>query len=142
MEIEYQLSRTVNAAASECWHLLTDASRAHEWMTVISSAQAQGEPGVGRIIHARGGLLGVTTSALQTVHLWEPERRYGWRGEDPFPLVVECTLDDADHGTEFHVEAAADPGRFFRVGKSVVRRAVHTQLNRSGDRFQRLIEAG
>ena len=141
MEIEFELSRRIAAPTSICWELVTDPERAPEWLTLVTSAQAEGEPGPGRVIHARGGMLGVTTSTRQVVHLWEPQRRYGWRGEEPFPLVVECTLDEADDDTDFHVRAAADPGRFFPVGKSVVRRAARSQFSRSADRFQRLVEA-
>lgn len=140
MEIDVQLARTVAAPAADCWQLLTDPSRAHEWITIVSSARAEGEPGPGRIIHARGGLLGITTTTRQQVHLWEPERGYGWRGDDPFPLVVECRLDETPDGTTLRLDAGADPGRFFPVGTSVVRRAVHRQLHRSADRFQQIVE--
>jgi carbon monoxide dehydrogenase subunit G len=142
MEIEYDLSRSLRAPVSDCWALITDPQRTPEWLTIVSDARAEGPPGEGQVISARGGLLGITTRTRQTVHLWEPERRYGWRGDDPFPLVVECTLEPAGDGTEFRVQAAATPGRFFPVGKSVVRRAVRSQLHRSADRFQRLVEGG
>jgi uncharacterized protein YndB with AHSA1/START domain len=143
VEIELELSRRIAAPASRCWELITAPERAPEWITIVSEATAEGEPGLGRVIHARGGLLGVHASTTQTVHLWQPERRYGWRGEDPFPLVIECTLDEeADRSTVFHVRAAAAPGRFLAVGRRVLHRTVRTQLSRSADRFQQLVEAG
>lgn len=142
MEISHELSRELAAPPSACWRLLTDVERAPEWLTVVDSARAEGPPGEGRIIHARGGMLGISTGARQVVHLWEPERRYGWRGEEPFPLVVECTLDEIDAGTRFAVHAHARPGRFFPVAGTVLRRAVRSHLTRSADRFQRLVESG
>ncbi len=142
MEIQYELSRSLRAPVATCWELITEPERAPEWMTLVTHAEAEGPPGLGRVINARGGLLGITTSTRQTVHLWEPERRYGWHGDDPFPLVVECTLEPLDDGTEFRVEAGAEPGRFFPVARSVVRRAVRSQLHRSADRFQHLVETG
>jgi uncharacterized protein YndB with AHSA1/START domain len=142
VEIELELSRRIAAPASRCWELITAPERAPEWLTIVSEATAEGEPGLGRVIHARGGLLGVNASTTQTVHLWEPERRYGWRGEDPFPLVIECTLHEQEQSTDFHVRAAAAPGRFLPVGRRMLRRTVRTQLSRSADRFQQLVETG
>lgn len=141
MEIEERVAERVRASAAACWELLTDPGRAHEWMTVVRSAWTEDEPGAGRVVHATGGLLGVSVTTRQTVHLWEPCRRYGWRGDDPFPVVVECTLDEVDDGTELAVAAAAAPGRFFGVARPVVRRAARRQLASSARRFRRLVEA-
>jgi carbon monoxide dehydrogenase subunit G len=142
VEIDYEATRWVAAPRHACWDLLTDPWRAHEWLTLVSSATAEGEPGVGRVIHARGGMLGISTTTEQVVHLWQPQERYGWRGDDPFPLSVEVTLREAAADTEFVVRATASPGGFFPVGKSVLKRALRTQFNRSADRFQRLVESG
>lgn len=140
LEMDYRHSEHVAAPAATCWELLTDPSRAHEWMTIVRSAEAEGEPGPGRVIHATGGLLGVRVRTQQTVHLWEPCRRYGWQGEDPFPLVVECTLEELAAGTELTVEAQAAPGRFFGVGRRVLRRTAHAQVAASARRFRELVE--
>jgi uncharacterized protein YndB with AHSA1/START domain len=142
VSISFELSRDLAAAPADCWQLLTDVERAPEWLTIVDEAQPEGQPGEGRVIHARGGMLGIHTDTRQVVHLWEPERRYGWRGEDPFPLTVECTLDEIDVGTRFTVAAVAEPGRFVPVAKTVLRRAARSQLTRSADRFQRLVESG
>jgi carbon monoxide dehydrogenase subunit G len=141
MEVELEESREVAAPRDDCWEVLTDPARAPEWMTAIDEASSDDEPGEGRVIHARGGLLGVHVSTQQRVHLWEPRTRYGWSGDRPFPLAIEITLTALEpERTRVDVWGHARPGRFFPVGGRMVRGAVRRQLSRSADNFQRLVE--
>ena len=142
MELELEASREVHAPRDRCWEILTDPGRAPEWLTIVDEASTDDAPGEGRIIHARGGLLGVHVTTRQRVHLWEPRDRYGWCGDRPFPLTIEITLTPVgQQRTRVDVRGHARPGRSFPVGGRLVRRAVRRQLSRSADNFVRVVRS-
>jgi uncharacterized protein YndB with AHSA1/START domain len=138
----FEQTREAAAPVETCWDVLTDPERGSEWLAFADEVQAEGEPGVGQVLIARGSLLGASVHARSEVHRYDPHESFGWTGEQPFPTRIEIELTPVDDATTELVSSfEADPGRFFPVGKRLAMRKIRGQFTRSADRLVELIEA-
>jgi hypothetical protein len=134
--------RTVVAPVERCFDVLTDADRAHEWLTIARTVWAEGGQGLGRRLHAEGSYLGVSLHVTQTVDVWDPPTRYGWSGDDPIPLRFRFDLDELGPArTRLEAVAVAEIDGLFSMGARLAARSLRRQFARSGDRLKQLMES-
>jgi uncharacterized protein YndB with AHSA1/START domain len=135
-------SREANAPREVCWAILTDPDRGADWLTFADEVRAEGDPGIGQVLVAKGALIGVPIHARSEVHRYDEPSAFGWRGEEPFPTSVVVELEDLEDGrTKLTTTLEADPGRFFPVGKKMAMRTIRKQFSRSADQLVELAEA-
>jgi carbon monoxide dehydrogenase subunit G len=137
----FEEQRTAQAPIACCWEVLTDPTRAPEWVPFVSDASVQGPPGVGRQLTVTGSLLGISMDTSQTVDTWEAPHRYGWCADEPFPTRLRVRLAEIDETTtDIRAAIEAEPGRFVSVGARLANRTIRRQFARSADRLVALAE--
>lgn len=139
---EFDWTRTVNGATpQQCFDVVTDPTRANEWVSMASSVTAEGEPGVGRILHIKAGLIGVSINLDATVTQWDEPAAYAYGGDKPFHQHMTFTFEPAGDDTTLHCRVEFDPGKFFKFGTGKLAAATFgKQFEGDLDRLVRLIE--
>jgi carbon monoxide dehydrogenase subunit G len=138
---ELEESREVDAPIEACWNVLTDPALGAHWLAFADEVQAEGEPGIGQKLLAKGSLLGAPINASSEVDKFDEPRVFGWSGAKPFPTDFRFELTEIDASTtRIDSTVALDPGRFFPVGKRMAMRAVRGQVRKSADALASLIE--
>ncbi len=96
---EVRASITINAPIDDVWHLIMDASRLHEWVTIHRRLVESDKTSMTQVMSLRG--------AHFTVH-WEltasdPPRHASWRGRGPAHSTAEIdyTLTSVGDATRF-----------------------------------------
>lgn len=118
---EYDWTRTVAGASPQaCFDVVTDPSRASEWVSMAQEVTAEGEPGVGRVLRINAGLLGVRIAMVATVTQWDEPTAYAYAGDKPFHQHMYFTFTEDGADTTLGCRVEFDPGRFFRLGTARV----------------------
>ena len=113
-----------------CFDYIEDPDNGADWASFATQVTAEGEPGVGREVHAHVGFLGVTFTVPSTVTVHDPPRAYALAATRPFRGELGARLHDTDGGTRVDAFLEVDPGRFFPVPGIVFRRALRRQFDR------------
>jgi hypothetical protein len=139
---EYDWTRTVTGATpQQCFDVVTDPTRATEWVSMANEVRAEGDPGVGRVLHIRAGIIGVSLTLEATVDQWDEPTSYAYGGDKPFHQHMAFTFTEAGDGTTMRCRVEFDPGRFFRFGTGKVAASTFAkQFQGDLDRLVALIE--
>lgn len=131
----------VGRSPEEVFDFLADPSNGPEWISAVSEAHAEGPPEVGRVLHARAGMLGLSFDVRSEVTAYERPVRYGWAGDAPFHTAFDFTLAPVDEGTQVHGTVEVDPGRFFPVGGKLISRRLRKQFDQDVATLKRTLDA-
>lgn len=140
---EFDWTRTVTGVTPQgCFDVVTDPDRASEWVSMASRVTAEGDPGVGRVLHIKAGLIGMTINIVATVTDWDEPTAYAYGGETPFHQHMRFTFTPDGDDTTMRCQVAFDPGRFFKLGTGkVAARTFGRQFEGDLDRLVVLIES-
>lgn len=138
----FEETRTAHTPREVCWHLLTDIDRTHQWLTIASHVDADGDLRPGQGLRATGGALGVDVDLRLTVTQLDPPAHYGWRLTEPVPVDITFELDEHEEQlTRIRATVEADLGRRPSVKVRVAVRVLRGELARSLDQLVDLCEA-
>lgn len=121
----------------EVFDFIADPAHGAEWISAVKEVRAEGEPGVGRELHARAGLLGVEFTTVSTVTAHDRPDHYAFAAEKPFRSEFDFRFSEADGGTRVDATFATDPGRFFKLGGRLVARTMEKQFRGDLDAVRR-----
>lgn len=140
---EYDWTRTVRGASpQQCFDVVTDPTRAREWVSMANDVTAEGGPGEGRVLHIRAGLIGVSIDLEATVTAWEEPTTYAYGGEKPFHQHMGFTFTPDGDDTTMRCQVEFDPGKFFRFGTAkVAAKTFAKQFEGDLDRLVELIQS-
>lgn len=140
---EYDWTRTVaGASPQQCFDVVTDPSRAEQWVSMATSVTAEGPAGEGRVLHIRAGLIGVSIHLEATVTTWDEPTAYAYGGEKPFHQHMAFTFTPQGGDTTMRCQVEFDPGRFFRLGTAkVAAKTFARQFQGDLDRLVELVES-
>ncbi len=140
---EFDWTRTVrDATPQQCFDVVTDPTRATEWVSMASEVRAEGDPGVGRVLHIRAGLIGISMNLEATVTQWDEPTAYAYGGDTPFHQHMSFTFAEAGADTALRCQVEFDPGRYFKLGTGkVAAKTFGRQFEGDLDRLVALIEA-
>lgn len=137
----FEETRTVRGKTPEqCFEWLTNPANGTKWVSSANEVWAEGEPGVGRVIHAKAGMLGVSMDVEQVVTAWEPGERYAYEGSKPFDISFDFKLTGEGDDTRIDAILEVDPGKFFPVGGFIVARTIKKQAEGDFDRLASHLE--
>lgn len=138
---EFDWTRTVEGATPrQCFDVVTDPDRATAWVSMASTVRAEGPPGVGRVLHIRAGLMGISLHLESTVTQWDEPSQYAYGGDKPFHQHMHFSFTEAGPDTQLRCRAEFDPGRFFKLGTGkVAARTFGRQFEGDLDRLVELI---
>lgn len=125
----------------EVFDFVADPANGTAWVSAAKEVRAEGEPGVGRVFHAKAGFLGVSFDAEQQVTAYDPPEHYAWAGDKPFHAAYDFRFSPAsDTGTQVTAVMETDPGKFFKVGGRLVARQIAKQFRGDVNRLRELLE--
>jgi carbon monoxide dehydrogenase subunit G len=124
----------------EVFDYISDPDNGDKWISSVKEVHAEGEPGPGRKLHAKAGLMGVTFDAEQEVTTFDPPHAYGWAGDKPFHVAFEFRMEAAEGGTKLTGTVEVDPGKFLPVGGKLVARQLKKQFDKDVERLRSLLE--
>lgn len=139
---EFDWTRTVSGATpQQCFDVVADPDLATEWVSMASSVTAEGEPGEGRVLHIRAGLIGVSINLEATVTTWDEPTAYAYGGEKPFHQHMRFTFTPDGDDTTLRCQVEFDPGRFFKLGTGkVAAKTFGRQFEGDLDRLVELVQ--
>jgi hypothetical protein len=139
----YEYTRTVaGRSPQECFDVVTDPSLGAEWVSMASEVRAEGEPGVGRKIISKAGLMGVHLEVPAVVHVYDEPTRYGWKSEKPVYSAFEFTFTPEGDDTRMDAKVDFDPGKIFKLGTGkVAAKKFGSDFDHDLDRLVALIQA-
>lgn len=140
---EYDWTRTVpGATPQQCFDVVTDPDLADDWVSMANQVTAEGERGVGRVLHIRAGLIGVNINLEATVTDWDEPTTYAYGGEKPFHQHMRFTFTEDGDDTTMRCQVEFDPGKFFKFGTGKVAASTFArQFEGDLDRLAELIRS-
>ena len=138
----YDWTRTVRGADPQrCFDVVTDPSRATEWVSMATEVTAEGDPGVGRVLRVKAGIIGVGLTLVATVDTWDEPTAYAYGGTTPFQQHMGFTFTPDGDDTTLACHVEFDPGRFFRFGTAKLAASTFARSFEGDlDRLVRIIE--
>ena len=113
-----------------CFDYIADPANGADWASFAREVTADGEPGVGRRVHAHVGFLGATFAVPSTVTVWDEPHAYVLASTTPFRGAIGASLAASGDGTAVTAHIEVDTGRYFPVPGLVLRRALQRQFDR------------
>jgi uncharacterized protein YndB with AHSA1/START domain len=140
--IRFAFSIDIDRPAAEVFDYLTDAERLPEWQSGVLEAHWLGEPAEGTHVREVRRFLGRRLEIEQEVTAYEPGRRFGLRSvAGPFPLSADMTLAAEGEGTTLTFAGEAEPGGFFKLAETIVRRTAERQIRGDFETLKDILEA-
>lgn len=137
----FQETRTIaGRSPEEVFRYIEDPDNGPEWVGSAQEVRAEGEPGLGRKIYAKAGLMGVGFEVEQRVTAYEPFEHYAFAGDTPFHSTFDFALAEAGEDTALTATLEVDPGKFFPVGGKLIARQFKKQFVGDLDRLKKNLE--
>lgn len=136
MTLAFSARRTVPAAPADVWAVLTDWSRAAEWLPGVDGMRAEGPLAVGTVLHftARGAARTSTITAL------EPGRALTLTSEQPGVRAdYRYVLAPSGSGTELSLDADVATRGAMKLLGGVIRGAIAKEDGGQLDRLAALL---
>lgn len=125
----------------EVFEYIENPDNGPEWTSAATEVRAEGDPGVGRKIFAKAGMMGVGFEVEQTVTAYEPHSRYAFSGEKPFHVAYDFTFTEDGDDTKVVATLEADPGKFFKIGGKLIARQFKKQFKGDLERLRKNLES-
>ena len=125
----------------EVFDFISDPDHGADWVSAAREVWAEGEPGEGREIHAKAGLMGVSFEAVSVVTAHERPAHYAFAGDKPFHMGFDFRLSGTDDGTQVDATFDTDPGKFFKIGGRMVAKTLEKQFKNDLKSIKRHLEA-
>lgn len=123
--------------ADEVFDFIADPAHGADWISAVKDVRAEGDPAVGRELHARARLLGVEFTTVSVVTAHDRPDHYAFSGQKPFFSEFDFRFADTDDGTRVDATFTTDPGSFFKVGGRLVARTMEKQFRGDLDNVRR-----
>lgn len=140
--IKLEMSVHINRPVAEVFEYLTDPARTPAWNATIEEATASETPlRVGTRVRTRMRMLGRTIEGTYEVVEYEPNKRFAWKGEEPFPMKGINTYQTENGGTRIVSSSEGELGGFFKLSEPILARIVKKQLQVQFETAKELLEA-
>ena len=139
--MKIDLTIDIDRTPEDVFAYLTDPENLPEWQASALECRWEGARAAGARIHERRTFLGREVTSEVEVTAYEPDRRFALRSlAGPLPFEAVHVLEPRDGGTRLVFHGNAEPGRFFKLGGSMVRRAAERQFRTDFERLKGILE--
>jgi len=115
------------------------------WIGGISESELLGEAVISRGSRVRrvASFVGKRIEYVNEVVRLEPGAVLEMRSvKSPFPMRITYAFEEVPGGTEASVRVEGDPGRLYRIGGPIMKRAVQRSIDRDVATLKKTLESG
>lgn len=144
MAIDVSTSTVIGRPRDEVAAYVIDYRNDPVWIGGISESELLGEAELSRGSRVRrvASFLGKRIEYVNEVVRLEPGSALEMRSvKSPFPMRITYAFADVPGGTEASVRVEGEPGRFYRIGGPLMRRAVRRSIDRDVATLKQTLES-
>lgn len=141
--VKIEASGEIKRPLEEVFAYLTDPSKLPEWNSLVLEAKTE-QPGpvrVGSKIRTVAKFLGRHIDSMAEVTELVPNKKFVQKATSPFPIEITNSVEQMAGGTKVTVQAAIEPGGFFKLAEPVLGRIAKKQMEAQLDTMKELLEA-
>ncbi len=139
-----ELSITIDRSPKVLFQFLVEPKNLPKWVSAVSEAEkiTRGALRVGTKMRTVANFLGRKAESVQELVEYEPNTRFAYRSQTPFPFEFRYRLEPKDGGTRLKFVAEGEPRGFFKLADPIFQNVVRRQFQTDLRHLKDLMEAG
>ena len=140
--VKFEITTHINRPVAEVFKYMADPTKLPEWNSIVEEAVPSETPvRMGTKIQTRARFLGRKIESTAEVTEYQLNKRFGQKGDKPFPLEISNSFEAEGDGTKVVAVFDGDPSGFFKLGEPILARIAKKQFQAQLDTAKELLEA-